>query len=692
MPPALHCDHGDRTGGILPGRERPKFRHDINALRALAVGAVVLYHYKVSFIPGGFAGVDVFFVISGYLMTAIIAGRLAKDSFSIWQFYRDRARRIVPGLLGLCTGLLAAGYFLLEPMAYKAMGQESAAALLFVSNFKYWQGSSYFDPGTIRNWLLHTWSLSVEWQFYLLYPILLICLHKANPARRRIIPALWLLALFSFLLCVWPAKYHPESAFYLLPQRAWEMLAGGIVAVQFDNRQWKYPFLLLGAGFLAIGIAIFAFDATLAWPSCYALLPCIGTCLVIAANRPAASLFTNRLIQMTGRWSYAIYLWHWPVTAGAAYLYFVDTTALKIAAEMLILAAIISAGGVCLVLIQAIPAQFRVQESLPAAARGAIAFSIAAGFALLAANGGMPGRRPDIAKKLQAYADAAQDWNYPSECMGTDAAGNLRPCRLGAAVDSGVLIIGDSFAMHIYGRFADAAKFNPQNSFTFLASLGCPPVLGMRMIDDRYNCSGFFDKALQFAKARHFKRILLASRWNAYFRPQERWMCFETTEGCKTEKEPSSYYRQLDVAFGTLRSRLLGLKKEGAEIVILWTMPWGRWNVPAEMAKRSFLGLDTQDVAYIDRNEFERKAEPVKLRLEELASEIGGRFVDPLDFLCDDMRCPTLDRDGTPYYIDDQHIRSKTMRSARFRFLDDPAGISEQLTKAPEAVAASSKY
>jgi Acyltransferase family len=137
-----------------------KFRDDINALRALAVIAVVLFHYKVNFIRGGFVGVDIFFVISGYLMTTIITGRLAKGSFSIWEFYGDRAKRIVPGLLGLCFGLLATGYFVLDPFTYQTLGSATTSALLFVSNFQFWEGTSYFNPESANSWLLHSWSLS----------------------------------------------------------------------------------------------------------------------------------------------------------------------------------------------------------------------------------------------------------------------------------------------------------------------------------------------------------------------------------------------------------------------------------------------------------------------------------------------------------------------------------------------------
>ncbi|MCI0465958.1 MAG: acyltransferase [Beijerinckiaceae bacterium] len=658
-----------------------KFRGDINALRAFAVTAVVLYHYKVNFIPGGFVGVDVFFVISGYLMTAIITGRMAKGRFSIGAFYYDRAKRIIPGLCGLCFVLLAAGYFVLDPAAYKALGSMAIAALLFFSNFQFWQATNYFDPESCQRWLLHTWSLSVEWQFYLLYPIILLALRAERAAWRFIVPILWLMTISSFALCVWSATYSPASAFYLLPQRAWELLAGGIVALQFGNAQRKHPGTLIGGGLAAIGAAVFAFDTTMAWPSYWALLPVIGTCLIISANKPDAFPFKNQIIQAVGKWSYSIYLWHWPIAAAAVYFYFAKTTALKIACELLVLAAIIALGGL-LLSIAAKEWNRRIGEARPRMlAGGTGVFGLLLGFAITVSGEGLPNRRPDIARELENYAAAAQDWSFPKECIGTDPAGNLRPCRLGAA-SGGVLFLGDSFAMHIYGRFAEAAKRNPDLSFTFLASLGCPPVTGMRMMSDPYRCNGFFEKALQFAEARQFQRIVLAARWYAYFTSKDGWMCFESGSECRLERDPSSYFARLDAVFDALRGRLQALKDRGAEIVILGSIPGGQWNFPSELAKRKFLGIDTEDAEYIDRYAFEKNAAAINVRLNTLASATGGKFIDPLNFLCDGNKCPTVDDEGVPYYIDKDHLRASAVKTARFQFLDDAAGIGTRLSAA----------
>jgi peptidoglycan/LPS O-acetylase OafA/YrhL len=661
-----------------------KFRYDINALRALAVTAVVLFHYKVDFIPGGFVGVDVFFVISGYLMTSIIMRRLAKSKFSIWEFYHDRAKRIVPGLLAMCFVLLAAGYLFLEPATYHYLGSTSIAALLFFSNFRFWEATGYFEPQSDVKWLLHTWSLSVEWQFYLAYPIILLGLYKFDKTRRHIVPILWSMALLSFLSCVWLSTNGPASAFYLLPPRAWELIAGAIVALQFANDGRRYSAPLLASGFLFIGISIALYDKNLPWPYYWGLLPVVGTCFVIAANRADAPIFRNKLIQTIGLWSYSTYLWHWPVAVAALYLGFATTTPFKIAAEIVIVAAILGAGGLLLSLarkfIETRPAENRRPELI----WGASALGLTLAFAVtITINQGLTNRRPDGDREYLAYQTALHDWDYPDACNGMDASGNLRPCRLGLGNDRGVLVIGDSFAMQIYSRFVEIASRDPDSSYTFVASPACPPLPGIRTVDDRFKCNGFAEKAMQFAEARHFARIMLVSNWYGYFNPADGWMCFETGGGCRLERDPESFYPLLDAAFAGLRFRLLELKNRGTEIVIVGATPSGRWNVPTELAKRRFLGMDTTDIEYIDRATFDDRAYPVKSRLMALATSLGEKFVDPLAFLCDQQRCPTVDSEGVPYFKDDCHYRSTTVRTSRFQFLDDVMGLRKRVSTAP---------
>ena len=666
------------------------FRYDINALRALAVTAVVLFHYKVDFVPGGFVGVDVFFVISGYLMTSIIMGRSAKGKFSILDFYYDRAKRIVPGLLGMCFVLLAAGYFLLEPATYHYLGSTSIAALLFFSNFRFWEATGYFDPQSDTKWLLHTWSLSVEWQFYLIYPIIITALHKYDNMRRHIVPILWVMAFLSLLLCIWYSKEDPisafyripqrASAFYLLPQRAWELLAGGIVALQFRNSESKYSWILLASGLLFIGISLFFYDKNMPWPSYWALLPVIGTCVIIAANHVDASPFKNQILQTIGKWSYSIYLWHWPIAVAAIYFSFTKTTPLKIACEILILAVILASGGLLLSLIKRVWNENLAERRRPGIIVGASALTLSVGFAItVTVNEGLPNRRPDGQKESAAYKEAVNDWDFPKECDGMGPSGYLRVCQLGAN-DQDTLFIGDSFAQQIYGRFAETAQRNPQKSFTFLTSPGCPPITGIRMVHDELHCNGFVDKALQFAEARNFKRIVLVSNWYGYFTLSNHAICFVEGDTCTVMQDRTWYFQHLDAALASLRTRLLEFRKRGADIVIVGATPSGHWNVPVELAKRRFFGLDTQNIEFIDRDEYETNAASLKSRLVSLASSIGAKFVDPLDFLCEKNRCPTVDKDGVPYFKDQDHFRSAAVKTARFQFLDDATGVSAQIS------------
>ncbi|MBT0085549.1 acyltransferase [Vibrio alginolyticus] len=288
------------------------FRYDINGLRAIAVIAVVLFHFNPLWVPGGFAGVDVFFVISGFLMTGIIFRGLENNNFNLFQFYVARANRIIPALSVLCLALLMFGWFCLTPLDYKVLGKHVASSMGFLSNVIYWRESGYFDAASHEKWLLHTWSLSVEWQFYIIYPIILVALKKLlslENLKRLVVVG----TILGFCLSVVATMKWPNPAYYLLPTRAWEMMMGGVAFLYpwHLSESKKKLTELIG---LVLILASYAFVASdVPWPGHFALLPVLGAYLVIVANQQSSLATNNKAFQYLGKWSYSIYIWHWPV-------------------------------------------------------------------------------------------------------------------------------------------------------------------------------------------------------------------------------------------------------------------------------------------------------------------------------------------------------------------------------------------
>lgn len=293
------------------------FRKDINGLRAIAVIAVIIFHFYPSVLPGGFAGVDVFFVISGYLMTSIIFGSIEKETFSVTNFYLARANRIIPPLAVLCLTLLILGFMFLPSWDYKTLGRDVASSISFSSNVIFSLRRGYFESG--ESFLLHTWSLSTEWQFYILYPIFLILLKKWAPTN-VVNKFILVTAIVGFTFSVYATIKWPVHSFFLLPMRAWEMLLGGLAFI--------YPFPMSSVrkktsewlGLLLIITSYIFVNETVLWPGYMVIFPVAGSFLVILSARDSSLIMNNVVFQYIGKWSYSIYLWHWPIAV--SYMYF----------------------------------------------------------------------------------------------------------------------------------------------------------------------------------------------------------------------------------------------------------------------------------------------------------------------------------------------------------------------------------
>lgn len=294
------------------------FRYDINGLRAIAVIAVVLFHFNPTWVPGGFTGVDVFFVISGFLMTGIIFRGLESGNFNLFKFYVARANRIIPALAVLCLVLLVFGWFYLMPLDYRALGKHVASSIGFLSNVIYWRESGYFDAASHEKWLLHTWSLSVEWQFYILYPVVLVAIKKflsLENLKRLIVVG----TVLAFAFSVVATMKWPNSAYYLLPTRAWELMLGGVAFLYpwSLSESRKKVAELTGLALILCSYAFVSSDVP--WPGHFALLPVLGSYLMIVSNQQSSFITNNAFFQYIGKWSYSIYLWHWPVVVYGYY-------------------------------------------------------------------------------------------------------------------------------------------------------------------------------------------------------------------------------------------------------------------------------------------------------------------------------------------------------------------------------------
>lgn len=446
-----------------------KFRYDINGLRAYAVILVVLFHFKIFGFSAGFVGVDIFFVISGYLMTKIIIDQLLQDKFSIWKFYLARGIRILPALLALTVVVAIAGWFLLIPEEYKNYGKHAASSITFLSNILYWRESSdYFSAGAHEKILLHTWSLSVEWQFYVILPIILLVIGKIKKSRTILNSAILVGFLISLFLSYKVSQSSQTTAFYMIPTRAWEMLAGGLVYTYFSKISFSNPIkkLIEIIGFGLILISLIVFDITTLWPSINAALPVIGSMLILIANNNESILTKPQVFQLTGNASYSIYLWHWPIVFFIGYWGYQNNIGIIIIG--IILSIIL--GWLSYRFLETPTRKYLSKLSV---AKGylvlvSITVALAAIFALIFIKNGIPQRaQQDYLNKTEQVVMPLPNngWCFYSvdSISSLQVGKGVLDCKVGVKENSSVksvLLFGDSFGGHSIPFWDEVGKKN----------------------------------------------------------------------------------------------------------------------------------------------------------------------------------------------------------------------------------------
>lgn len=450
------------------------YRPEIDGLRAVAVVAVLLYHADVPGFAGGFVGVDVFLVISGFLITTILRQSIQRGTFSLGEFYERRIRRIFPALFAtlLASGLCAV--LVLPPRLLQSFGTDLASAALSVSNIWFWKTSGYFAGETHLNPLIHTWSLALEEQFYLGFPLLLLLGHRYVP--RRTPALLTILVSMSLCLCVVATHHWPMAAFYLLPTRAWELGVGALLTwlPTINSRtfsRWGDAATIIGLA--TIGWCIGNFDDATAFPGWSAVLPVMGAALIVAgsgASRIASAVLANAPVVWLGLISYSLYLVHQPVLAFARIMAVVPLDAGQ---TVVLLAACVLAAHFSWKWIES---PFRQAErfsrrQLFQGAAAIVAITTILGMSLYLAKG-WPQRFGDAPGLTVASSHSKL---APSNCLRDYPDVDPRPCTLGDQNSAArFAVIGDSHAWHLLPVLTDLSAKHAWR-IDLYAKSACPP-------------------------------------------------------------------------------------------------------------------------------------------------------------------------------------------------------------------------
>lgn len=628
-----------------------RFREDINGLRAIAVIAVVLFHFGVPGFTGGFIGVDVFFVISGFLMTAIIVTGFDEASskikpFSFTSFYLARARRIIPALLFLSLFLAFIGWFLLAPDDYQRTTREIERALLFVSNGYFYNRSGYFATEAHEHLLLHTWSLSVEWQFYIIYPIVIAALIKIS---RHLLPTLLVVLLgLSFAVSVFKSYSDASYAFYQLPSRAWEMLLGGIVFFLPALKGKTSRLCLHALGLVFICFATFYYSSNTRWPGIAALLPTLGAAFVIYASIESVAT-NNILFKKIGVWSYSIYLWHWPLVVALLYL---GVSGDKLA----IIAALV--GSLLLAVFSFYVVEDPLRKYLAHKSKVLVTAIMLLSIALLLSFGefvrkskGFPDRVPVEVREI-----LAEENNKYMELENCHKKTALKEACVYGTGDVGAVVIGDSHAMSLMKSVVDAATTR-NKSVVDLTSPACPPINKLRSINGETElCVGLMEAKLSKLKEYSNIPIFFASRYASVLHGPNEVKGAVTPTIYVDKKHASfsnSYVEEISNAyFDTVCS----LTKSNP-VAIFRPIPELKVSVPKTMARGLMYRGELERVS-ISYEEYMNRNKAANELIDKLEKECDVYVIDAADKLCDQSMCYG-DISGIPVYFDDDHLNVK---------------------------------
>lgn len=636
------------------------YRQDIDGLRAIAVLAVVLNHAKIPGFSGGYVGVDVFFVISGFLITKIIVGEIEENRFSFVKFYERRIRRIVPALSVMIAFVLIAGFVMFDIDRLQALGKSTIASILFYANINFWSEAGYFDASSQLKPLLHTWSLAVEEQFYIFFPIILILITRHINKYKNII--LFSILFFSLGATVYQVPQNQATAFYLTQFRVWELIIGSLLAINIDKVliSQKVSNSLGIVGMVLITSPIFFYTERTSFPGLAALPSVLGTVFVIYGNTRKYGIIKKvleiPLLTFFGKISYSLYLWHWPLLVFTRYYLILPPTMLE---NLFTISLIFFVSTLSWKFVET---PFRSANFLTTKAVygfAAIAFAI-----LVIPSGviyifdGFLYTSGMVGKTTSNQSD--KEWSF-EECDGNiyDKIVEIPICVLGKKSQEAKFIVwGDSHAPAFSKGIQISAQENSISGvLTYIK--GCPPLLEVKVYPQHgdVSCDTYNNMVVQYLRNHpEIKSVILASRFTIYLEGT----LYKQEEGINPElvdlKAGYEVQPSQEVIFTNGLDRTLSvLQSMGKKIYIIAPIPEIGYDVPSVSYIAQRTGRDVNEMIAPNVNEYLERTEKTRTILGISQENYGVYLIEPWKVLCDSSIC-RISIDGNPLYKDDDHL------------------------------------
>lgn len=636
-----------------------KYRPDIDGLRAVAVLPVVLYHTGVSGFSGGFVGVDIFFVISGFLITANIFTEIREKRFTIAGFYERRIRRIFPALFCTLLATLVVSAAIMMPMDFKSFCESLIATSLFSSNFFFWIKSGYFDPSAEVAPLLHTWSLAVEEQYYVIFPILMILLVGRVKYWRTIVAILF---CASLTVSIFEVRHDPTGAFYLPWSRMWELLIGALLSLEWfpalRNRNARNALALIGLT-LIVG-AILLYSPTTRFPGEAALPPCVGAALILYANSLGPTLVGRLLsakpLVWVGLISYSLYLWHWPLLAFSHYCLMRPFTPPE--------QALLFSGALLLAYLswRFVERPFRRGRGRPPlrlfiGAAVSMALAITVGLVGVA-SGGLPQRLSPQARLLASTVDDINPRRRQCDRLSPQAILDGKSCLIGASAPKPVTfaLLGDSFADALAPGVDLAAQHVGRRGLVLTAG-GCYPLAGVDQ--DNVYCRDHSNAVYREVLATpSIDTVIIIGRWSS-FANGTRFGAFGGLEFfTDAQSKGPSFSENVKVMQRSIVRTIALLRPR--RVIFVAYIPEQAVDVPREAAFESYF-TPTPQIG-VSRAVFDGRQQIVHAILDPDAASLGFKIIDIGSVLCDARGCSAL-RKLKPLYVDDNHLNTSTAKS-----------------------------